>query len=96
MEVQTMYSVNPHVSAIIDPDGAVILDISRNQIFALDAMGGYVWRLLERGATRDDIVSDIVEQTKENSITVERDVTDFIETLTNRQLIAKPDCVEGT
>lgn len=75
------------LQSVIDQDGAVILNEARCQITTLDAMGGYIWRQLESGIRREEIVRHLVEKTGEVSDVVMRDVREFLADLASRSLI---------
>ncbi|MBB6144392.1 hypothetical protein HNQ77_002344 [Silvibacterium bohemicum] len=77
----------PQLRSIVDQDGAVVLNSARNQITSLDAMGGYIWRRLELGMAREEIVHHLVEQTGEDVATVERDINEFFLDLASRSLL---------
>jgi len=83
-----MVMLAPNVRSIVDQDGAVILNSPRNQITTLDAMGGYIWRQLERGMTQEDLVRDLIQQTGEHAQLIEHDVREFLEELSSRHLLA--------
>ena len=82
-----MYGPAANVKSIVDKDGAVLLNGARNEITTLDAMGGYVWRRIEMGMSKREIVSHLVETTGENTATVSSDIDALFEGLLLRQLL---------
>ena len=46
-----------HLRSIVDHDGAVILDISRDQFFSLNTVGAYIWDRLLKGEGLDQIAT---------------------------------------
>jgi hypothetical protein len=51
--------IHPDVVFRVLGDGAVLVNLSTNEIFELNATGTAVWTLVERGAGRDDIVAEV-------------------------------------
>ena len=82
-----MASIAPNLRSIVDPDGAVILDIDGNLMLTLNASGAYVWRKLCDGAVLDEIIRDLTRDTGVDPVTAENDVREFFETLKARQLL---------
>ncbi|WP_158792082.1 PqqD family protein [Granulicella sp. L60] len=82
-----MIQTAPQLNSIVDQDGAVILNGPRCQITTLDAMGGYIWRQIEQGKTKEEIVCHLVAETATDIQTVERDVQEFLADLASRALI---------
>ena len=76
-----------HLHAVVDLDGAAILDIERGLISALNPTAAFVWLGLERGETVDTIATNLARETGEDAITVERDVREFIESLKKQRLL---------
>jgi Coenzyme PQQ synthesis protein D (PqqD) len=90
-----MIKLAPDLRSVSDQDGAVVLDNSHGLITTLDAMGGYIWRQLERGMAQEQIVRFIVEETGEKIQIVERDVQEFFEDLTSRHLLTSAASMHG-
>jgi hypothetical protein len=82
-----MFTLASGLDSVINPDGAVILDSSRNEITVLDAMGGYVWRLLEKGTSRDGIIETLVSETGHARAILEQDLDEFASNLASLQLL---------
>jgi hypothetical protein len=78
---------NPHLRSVVDQDGAVILDIERGLISTLNPVGAYVWQGLQRGESLETIIANLVRETGEKSLMVERDVREFVEDLKQKCLL---------
>jgi len=73
--------------AIVDQDGAVVLDIERGLISTLNPTGAYVWQGLQRGESLEAIIANLARESSEESLTVERDVREFVEDLKQKRLL---------
>jgi hypothetical protein len=82
-----MFTVTSNLRSIVDHDGAVILDISRNSMTTLDTIGAYVWERLGRGLTVDTIVAELAQDTGADQAIVAKDVDEFMEQLKSRHLV---------
>jgi hypothetical protein len=78
---------NPHLLSIVDQDGAVILDIERGLVSTLNPIGAYVWQGLQSGESLETIIANLARETGEESLTVERDVREFVEDLKRKRLL---------
>jgi hypothetical protein len=85
-----MITVTPNLRSIVDHDGAVILDISRNSMTTLDSIGAYVWDRLGKGLSVDAIVAELARDTGANEEMVAKDVDEFMEQLKSRHLVFAP------
>lgn len=62
-------TINDDVSAILDRDGAVILDTRAGKYYSLNRVAADVWRGIEAGHSLDDVVADLAsryDQTRDN------------------------------
>jgi hypothetical protein len=78
---------NPYLKAIVDQDGAAILDIERGLISTLNPTGAHVWQGLQRGESLETIIANLAHETGEESLLVERDVREFVEDLKQKRLL---------
>lgn len=78
---------NHRLKTVVDQDGGVILDIERGLISTLNPTGAYVWSGLQRGESLESITANLVRETGEDTLTVERDVRAFVEDLKQRTLL---------
>lgn len=83
-----MVTIPPNVRAVVDHDGAVILDIHRNTMTALNHTGGYVWQRLNLGMSLDAIVAELARDTGTDATVVALDVDLFMEELKSKHLLA--------
>lgn len=81
-----MVAIPVHIRSIVDQDGAVILDIKRDQFFSLNPMGAYIWGHLQNGEGLDQIAKTLAEETGTNLDRVLADVRDFVDDLKSKHL----------
>ena len=84
-----MVSQAPNLKAIVNEDGAVILDIEHDLMSTLNPTGAYVWQGLQRGETIETITANLASQTGEDHLLVERDVREFVAELQQKQLMPR-------
>ena len=84
-----MVSQAPNLKAIVNEDGAVILDIEHDLMSTLNPTGAYVWQGLQRGDTIDTIIANLSRDTGEDSLLVERDLRQFVAELQQKQLMPR-------
>ena len=75
--------------AVVNADGAVILDTYRGMISTLNSTGAYIWEALGRGDTVSSIVSQLATETGEQPETIEPDVQEFIDCLEANNLLPR-------
>ena len=75
------------LSTVINPDGAAILDISRNQITTLNSTGGFIWERLQQGLPVKQIVCALARESNTDPLIVEKDVNTFLEQLQSKHLL---------
>jgi Coenzyme PQQ synthesis protein D (PqqD) len=80
---------NRRLRTVIDRDGGVILDIERGLISTLNPTGAYVWNGMQRGDSLETITVNLVRETGEEALIVERDVREFVEDLKQKSLLPK-------
>jgi hypothetical protein len=84
-----MSEIATPIRSTVDGDGAVILDIERNQIVTLNTTGGFVWERLKRGESVDMIVQELAQATETDPHVVEQDVRAFLCQLAEKRLLGK-------
>jgi hypothetical protein len=84
-----MRSDEKHLQSAFDRDGGVILDIEAGAISTLNPTGALVWRRLECGEPIEMIVASLAQASGENVATVAQDVREFVDELTNRNLLPR-------
>ncbi len=68
-------------------DEGVVLDVEKSEYFGLSRSAARLWKLLENGATRDELVDELMAGP---TVTLERakaDVDAFLLALSARQLV---------
>jgi len=81
-----MANMPAHLRSIIDHDGAVILDIKRDQFFSLNPVGSYIWERLLKGEGIEQIARELADETETEFSIVVADVNDFVTDLKSKQL----------
>ena len=79
------YRPRPNVEAVIDDDGAVLLDVQDGKYYSLNPLGAAIWRDIQARRTRDDIVTDLGRRYDTPSLA--HDVDAFIGSLCRLQLV---------
>jgi hypothetical protein len=77
----------PHVRSNISNDGLILLDIMTGQIFSANPIAARIWNGLEQGLLLTEIVQGIASDTGADPVAVERDATEFVNTLKLRALV---------
>lgn len=86
-----MTGMPAHLRSIVDHDGAVILDIKRDQFFSMNPVGSYIWERLLKGEDLDQISKALARETGAEISVVMTDVNDFITDLKSKQLFHFPE-----
>jgi hypothetical protein len=73
-------------------DEVVALDVRQSTYLGLNTTGAFLWKTLDEGATRWDLVRLVCEEFDADREQVERDVDAFLADLTSRGLVEE---VEG-
>jgi hypothetical protein len=76
-----------HLRAVVNQDGAVILDSESGTISTLNATGAIVWQALERGESVAAIAADLARMTGEPLEAMREDVITFIDALRAQDLL---------
>jgi hypothetical protein len=85
-----MVTTPTHLRSIVDHDGAVILDITRDQFFSMNPVGAYIWARLLNGEGLDQIAKTLAEETGADIAVVTADVNDFVADLKSKHLFHFP------
>jgi hypothetical protein len=85
-----MATMPSHLRSIVDHDGAVILDIKRDQFFSMNPVGSYIWERLLKGEGLDQIAKELAEETETEISLVIADINDFVADLKSKQLFHFP------
>lgn len=85
--MQATVRIPNHVRSIIDPDGAVILDIRKGKYYSLNGVGAQIWIKLEAGMSVPEIENHLSTTYATPSELVRQDVAGFIASLQQKQLV---------
>jgi hypothetical protein len=69
------------------PDGGILLDVERGQMFCLNAIGSKILNLLDRGCDEAQIAFLLSVACGEDVDTVRADVDDFLDVLRQHQIV---------
>lgn len=69
--------------------GAVVFDTLREKVFVANETGSEILKLLEEKTAIEDILITLTGEFEGNSPLVERDLTDFIKELEEKDLVIK-------
>lgn len=81
-----MTAMPAHLRSIVDHDGAVILDIKRDEFFSMNPVGTYIWSRLVDGQGIDQIAEALAQETGMDIAVVMADVNDFVADLKSKHL----------
>jgi hypothetical protein len=70
---------------ILIPTGSLALKFTG--VFAISSLGVSVWKLLEADKTYEQIVSELLEEYEVDRETLERDVSEFLDSLREKELL---------
>jgi hypothetical protein len=68
----------------------VLVDSRTRKVFVLNSVGGVVWKGVERGASADEIVGDVVKRFRVDAARAAADVTRFLDELQAAGLAEEP------
>ena len=85
-----MVTMPAHLRSIVDHDGALILDIKRDQFFSMNPVGAYVWAHIQNGEELDQIARALAEETGTDLTRVIADIDDFVDDLKSEHLFYFP------
>ena len=83
-----MPSIKSDLRSLVTSDGAMVLNIAADEISTLNEDGGYVWERLRNGATVEQIVADLAQETGQDVTVVASDVKEFLEQLAEKSLVS--------
>lgn len=69
----------------------VVLDLESSNYLSLNATGSMLWRMLDPGATREDLATRLTECFGVDPDTAARDVEAFVATCREQNLLAETD-----
>ena len=79
--------VRGHVRSVLDPDGAVLLDLRQGKYYSLNGVGAEIWSQIEAGSSVSEIETHLNVSFGAPVETVRGDVAAFLQDLQGKQLI---------
>jgi hypothetical protein len=79
------------VCAVIDDDGAVLLDVRGGKYFSLNGVGALIWQELAAGKAPSDIATQLSARFGVPAVDVQSDVDEFITRLRSKRLLDAHD-----
>lgn len=80
--------VQPHVRSMLDPKGAVLLDLKGGRYFSLNSLGARIWSKAEEGATLGEILEHLQQlHQKVPPEKLQQDAIDFLRSMSQKGLI---------
>lgn len=80
--------ISPDLRSLVTPEGAVILNISADQMITINPTGAYIWGRLQQGRTIDQIVEGLAMETGHDPALVAKDVQEFLEQMAEKRLLS--------
>jgi Coenzyme PQQ synthesis protein D (PqqD). len=75
------------VQSVIDPDGAVLLDLVQGTYFGLSEVAAEIWSQLEAGHTLSEVEGHLCEVFSITPDVARSDLADFVQELARRELV---------
>jgi hypothetical protein len=87
------YTVSPDAAFAAVEDGAVVLHMGTKRYYSLNETGMFVWRRIEEGTGRAEIVTQLVDEYEVGIAEAEMAVARLLEELVQERLIhgAEPE-----
>lgn len=85
--MESSIRIQGYVHSVIDPDGAVLLDLRQGKYYSLNGIGAQIWQRLEAGLTVPEIETQLGGLYRAPVETLRADVADFIVSLQRKQLV---------
>lgn len=76
-----------HVRSVMDPDGAVLLDLRQGRYYSLNGVGAEIWSQIESGRSVPEIESHLEGTFGAPRDTVRADVAAFLDDLSRKKLV---------
>lgn len=83
--------VHPHVRSVMDPDGAVLLDLRQGRYYSLNGVGAEIWSQIESGRSVPEIESHLVSALGAPRDAAAADVAAFVDDLRRKSLVHARD-----
>jgi hypothetical protein len=83
----TMFRISDTIRRTETPDGGILLDVHRGQMFCMNLVGAKILELMQRGYDESRIADEISRDYGANADVVRSDVIEFIETLYKHHIL---------
>ena len=90
-----MLTISSTVRRTQTPDGTVLLDVERGQMFCLNPVASQIVEMIVSGASESDIAQKLATSFGQDINTVRTDVCEFIENLRRHHVICLRS-IDGT
>lgn len=84
-------NIRPEVCAVVDADGAVLLDLGNGKYYSLNGIGGVIWQQLAAATAASEIAIHLVDVYGISLPDAEQDVAEFVSTLERAGLLNAND-----
>ncbi|MEM1177294.1 MAG: PqqD family protein [Acidobacteriota bacterium] len=81
-------TIRPHVKAVKEGEGAVLLDLNEGKYFSLNAVAARIWELVAAGAATDEVVSQLTQSYRIDEVSARRDVDRFFDSMRSRGFVS--------
>ena len=82
-----MFTISGTIRSTPTPDGAILLDVKQGQMFCLNGIGSAILELLGAGCDEEQITARVSATYGADIDQVRVDVHDFLEALTQHQIL---------
>jgi coenzyme PQQ synthesis protein D (PqqD) len=79
--------IAPHVRAMIDGDGGVLLDLKAGRYYSLNGVGAKIWSRAEKGMTRSQILTDLQQIYQVSGDQLAADLAAFVRAMEEKGLL---------
>ena len=79
--------IQPHIRSMIDPDGAVLLDLQEGKYYSLNGIAAEIWKKIETGTSLQNILADLEARFDTTIEKLSSDLEVFIGSLERKGLI---------
>jgi coenzyme PQQ synthesis protein D (PqqD) len=79
--------IEPHVRAMIDGDGGVLLDLKAGRYYSLNRVGARIWSRAEKGMTPSQILADLQQIYQVPAEQLAADLNTFVRAMEEKGLL---------
>jgi hypothetical protein len=82
-----MFSISSTIRSTVTPDGAVLLDLRRGQMFCVNGIGSKILELLSTGSDEEQMAAQVSAADGVDINQVRADVHEFLEALRQHHIL---------